>query len=203
MQQREPCLALVDAMDAICQKAKQQGCRLWIDAEQQVLQTAIDSWAIKFMRKYNQLDGNALVYNTLQAYLRCSRDKLRAHLAIAADEGWIPAIKLVRGAYITNDKRTGIHGTKDETDDSYNSIVRDVLTQSNLGDFKEGFPKVELFISCHNPTSVADAMDLVAELSKQNRLRTVPAFGQLQVRCDLYTRCHDMVSSYISKELPC
>jgi proline dehydrogenase len=182
MQLREPSSALVEAMDAICQKAKQRGCRLWIDAEQQVLQTAIDSWAITFMRRYNKLDGSALVYNTLQAYLKCSRDKLRAHLAIAADEGWIPAIKLVRGAYITNDKRAGIHDTKQETDDCYDTIVRDILTQSNLGDFREGFPKTELFIAGHNPTSVAKAMDLVAKLSTQNRLRTIPAFGQLQVR---------------------
>lgn len=179
MRQEEPCPAFVAALDAICHKAKQKGCRLWIDAEQQVLQPAIDSWAIDLMRKYNT-NGNALVYNTFQAYLKCSRYKLRAHLVLAAEEGWTPAIKLVRGAYINNDHRMGIHDTKEDTDSSYNGIVRDILTRSNLGDFRNGFPKTELFIAGHNPASIASAMNLVSLLHQQDRLRTVPDFGQLQ-----------------------
>ena len=66
----------VEAMDQICQAARAKNARIWIDAEQQILQTAIDSWTINVMRKYNR-DGRVLVYNTIQAYLKSSRDKLK------------------------------------------------------------------------------------------------------------------------------
>lgn len=183
MQQRPPCATFLSAMDAICLKAKDRGCRVWIDAEQQVLQAAIDSWTIDLMRRYNG-NGTALVYNTVQAYLKSSRDRLQRQLTLAGNEGWVLAIKLVRGAYIKNDDRAGIHNTKRDTDDSYNGIIRDMLTRSNLGEFEKGFPKTELFIAGHNPTSVAAAIDLVSILDKQGTLRTIPSFGQLQGMAD-------------------
>ncbi|KAK3711473.1 proline dehydrogenase [Vermiconidia calcicola] len=42
MRQESPSPALGAAMDAICQKAKAQGCKLWIDAEHQNIQAGID-----------------------------------------------------------------------------------------------------------------------------------------------------------------
>ena len=74
-------------MHQICQKAQAQNCRIWVDSEQDAVQTSIDSWAIPFMRKYNT-NGSALVYNTLQAYLKHSRSKLTTQLALAQREGW-------------------------------------------------------------------------------------------------------------------
>lgn len=170
-------------MDQICEKARAQGCRIWVDSEQHVVQTSIDRWAIPFMRKYN-VGGTALVYNTLQAYLKHSRSKLQAQLTAAQQEGWTLAIKLVRGAYIDSDPREIIHDTKDDTDKSYNSIVHDLLSGTNLGFSPDAMPKVQLFLAGHNPASVGGAIDLMQSLSAAGKLKIRPEFGQLQGMAD-------------------
>ena len=176
-------------MQQICQKAQAQGCRIWVDSEQDTVQTSIDRWAIPFMRAYNtNPNGSALVYNTLQAYLKHSRSKLTSQLALAQQEGWTLAIKLVRGAYIDSDPRERIHDTKEDTDDSYNGIVHDLLSGSaNLGlttTTPESMPKVQLFLAGHNPASVNAAIDLMQTLSAAGKLQTKPEFGQLQGMAD-------------------
>jgi proline dehydrogenase len=190
MQNADPPADFVAAMDAICARAAAKDVRIWIDAEQQVLQEGIDRWTIDLMRRYNP-DGKALVYNTLQAYLKASRVKLREQLALAHKEGWTLAIKLVRGAYIDNDCRELIHDTKQDTDNSYNGIVRDLLSGSNLGFAGDDFPKdVRLFLAGHNPDSVGAAWALVQTLSSQGKLKVLPDFGQLQVRlCNSRRTC--------------
>jgi proline dehydrogenase len=199
LQGRSPPEHFTAAMDEICRKARSQNCRLWIDAEQQVVQTAIDRWTIDLMRRYNK-DGKAIVYNTLQAYLKKSRNKLMDQLAAAKKEDWTLAIKLVRGAYMANDQREKIHDTKTDTDNSYDGIVEDLLTGTNLGFTEQEFPHVELFLAGHNPVSIAKASNLVGRLTEQGRLKVVPDFGQLQgmadeVGCNLLQYCEDLQKS--------
>ncbi|KAF2230753.1 FAD-linked oxidoreductase [Viridothelium virens] len=202
MNNQDPPAEFVAAMDAICQKARSQKCRLWVDAEQQMFQTTIDRWTIDFMRKYNT-NGKILVYSTIQAYLKSSRDKIKYQLSLAAAENWTLAIKLVRGAYIANDQREKIHDTKAHTDESYNSIVADVLTGRNLGFLGsngQSFPKIALFLAGHNPESVSKAWDLIQELSAKKELKVLPDFGQLQgmadvLGCRLLQKCDDLKAS--------
>lgn len=183
MRDEEPPAVWVDAMDRICEKAKARGCRIWIDSEQQVVQDGIDRWAIELMGKYN-VNGSVLVYNTLQAYLKSSRSKLNAQLAAAKQGGWTLAIKLVRGAYIDSDPRERIHDTKEDTDASYNGIVHDLLSGTNLDLPPEKLPKVELFLAGHNPASVGAAIDLMQTLSAAGKLKVKPTFAQLQGMAD-------------------
>lgn len=175
--------AFVEAMDAISQKAIARNCRIWIDAEQQVVQHSIDRWTIDLMRKYNR-NGKAVIYNTLQAYLKASRQKLEHQLQLAHREGWTLAIKLVRGAYIENDIRERIHDTKAQTDESYNGIVRDLLSGNVKGVPKQDFPKMQLFLAGHNFDSVSRANNLIRDLQEQGQLKTMPDFGQLQGMAD-------------------
>lgn len=95
-------------------------------------------------------------------------------------EGWTLAIKLVRGAYIENDTRVRIYDIKAQTDDSYNGIVRDLVSGNVKGVPEEGFPKVQLFLAGHNLISVSKASNLIRELQEQGKLKTLPQFGQLQ-----------------------
>ena len=193
-------------MDAIIQKAASQNCRVWIDAEQQVLQPSIDRWTIDLMRKYNR-KGEAVLYNTLQAYLKESRKKLEHQLQAAHREGWTLGIKLVRGAYIQNDIRDRIHDTKAQTDESYDSIVRDLLSGSVNGVPQQDFPKMQLFLAGHNAASVSKASDLIRDLQEQGRLKTMPKFGQLQgmadqLGCELLQFGEDMAGAFKSRARP-
>ena len=201
-----PPRAFVEAMDAILQKATAQNCRVWIDAEQQVLQHSIDHWTIDLMRKYNR-NGKAVLYNTIQAYLKASQGKLAHQLQLAHREGWTLAIKLVRGAYIENDIRGRIHDTKAQTDESYNGIVRDLLSGNVKGIPEQDFPKMQLFLAGHNPISVSKASNLVRELQEQGKLKTLPEFGQLQgmadhLGCELLQHGEDVARAFQSSVLP-
>jgi proline dehydrogenase len=191
MRNEEPPAAFTEAMDRICEKAKAQGCRLWVDSEQQAVQASIDRWTIPLMRKYNANNTDTpLIYNTLQSYLKDSRPKLKAMIADAQQEGWTLAIKLVRGAYIDSDPRELIHDTKEDTDASYNGIVHDLLSGSpeigfsTSSSVQGSTPKIHLFLAGHNPTSVNAAIDLMQSLSAAGKLKTKPEFGQLQGMAD-------------------
>ena len=202
----DPPTAFVETMDAIIQKAASQNCRIWIDGEQQVLQPSIDRWTIDLMRKYNR-NGEAVLYNTLQAYLKESRKKLEYQLQAAHREGWTLGIKLVRGAYIQNDIRDRIHDTKAQTDESYDSIVRDLLSGNVNGVPKQDFPKIKLFLAGHNAISVSKASNLIRDLQEQGRLKTLPEFGQLQgmadqLGCELLQFGEDMARACKSSKHP-
>lgn len=184
MHGKEAPKSFVEAMDAICKRAASQGCRIWIDAEQQALQQSIDEWSFDIMRRYNT-GQKALVYSTVQAYLKLSRHKVQHQLQRAADEGWRSGIKLVRGAYISNDVREKIHDTKADTDQSYNGIVQDLLRGENFPVLSSN-PDLEhdLLLAGHNTKTVRDAARLATELAASSRLKVVPDFAQLQGMAD-------------------
>lgn len=189
--------AFIEAMDAILRKASAKDCRVWIDAEQQYLQDAIDCWTIDLMRRWNRCNEPVL-YNTIQAYLKSSREKLAHQLNLAQQEGWTLAIKLVRGAYIENDIRLRIHDTKAQTDDSYNSIVYDLL----CGEIRNvpQYPKVQLFLAGHNKESALEAIRFISDLHNDSKLKVLPDFGQLQgmadqLGCELLQRSEDMAQA--------
>lgn len=151
-------VAVAEAMDEICVETRKQGSRLWIDAEQQALQTTLDDWAIELMRKHNK-NGQNIVYNTIQAYLKGAKANVSRHIRLAAEEGWTVAIKLVRGAYIEHEIRALIHDTKEQTDESYDTIA-DCFISQELPDGCGGlrFPSSALFLATHNASSAERAL---------------------------------------------
>lgn len=173
-----------EAMEKICERAASNGCRIWIDAEQQVLQKTIDQWAFDLMRRHNRPGKQALIYNTIQAYLKSSRDKLQHQLELSQKEGWRLGIKLVRGAYINNDVRERIHDTKADTDASYNGIVEDVLRGSFPALAARQEPNLDILLAGHNSESIRRATHLATNLAAQSKLKVVPEFGQLQGMAD-------------------
>lgn len=183
LQNEAPPQRFVEAMQAICAKAQERKCKIWIDAEQQCVQPGIDSVTIDLMREFNR-GGSVVVYNTVQAYLKAARSNLQHQLSLARAEGWTLAVKLVRGAYIAHDQRDKIHDTKADTDRCYDSLVRDLLCGSNLGVGEHDFPTTRLLIAGHNPSSVMGAAGLATALAREGRLKSTPDFAQLQGMAD-------------------
>lgn len=190
-----------EAMDAVCLEARRQGSRVWIDAEQTHLQPTLDRWVIDLMRKHNR-DGKALVYNTVQAYLKSSRDNIMHHLRAAQEGGWTLGIKLVRGAYIANEPRSRIHDTKEETDKTYDGIVRALLCREFPTDGNAGsFPSVQLFIASHNVHTIRQAYLLHSQRTRSGSPTIYMEFGQLMgmaddLSCELVSqRRNDLESS--------
>lgn len=176
-------------MDEICEEARAQGSRIWIDAEQTVVQRTLDLWVIDLMRRHNR-ESTPLVYNTVQSYLKSARDNVTAHLRFASTEGWTLGLKIVRGAYIANEPREVIHETKQDTDNNYNSIVSSLLSRDfpdkspDLSDPYPIFPNMHLFVASHNVETIQKAYTLHSDRTRK-RLPTIPVeYGQLQGMAD-------------------
>ncbi|KAF7595997.1 hypothetical protein BBP40_003776 [Aspergillus hancockii] len=177
---------MMDALDEICTKCKEQGARILVDAESQHFQRGIARVTVEMMRKYNR-DGYAVVYNTYQAYLKRTPTNLANDLAVAGQEGFTLGLKLVRGAYIASDDRALIHDTKRNTDDAYNAIAQGALRRK-IGEFGAAdglpFPSVNLFLASHNKASVLAAHRLHQQ-RVEAKLPTVPVgFAQLHGMSD-------------------
>lgn len=175
----------------ICEMTKRQKSRLWVDAEQQIFQPAIDAWTIDLMRRFNR-DGDAVVFTTIQAYLKSSAANVERHLDLARDEGWTLGIKLVRGAYISHEIRDRIHDTKEETDRNYDRIVERLLMREYINSASSSieqsrrttFPSVRLFVASHNAESVRKAYLLRRERVMAGKPTIPVEFGQLQGMAD-------------------
>ncbi|KAI1843843.1 hypothetical protein JX265_003739 [Neoarthrinium moseri] len=155
--------AVGQALDEICEAVEAQGSRLWMDAEQQVLQPGIDRWTTQLMRKYNR-NGKIFIYNTIQAYLKGAKTNLDEHIALAGNEGWGLGIKLVRGAYIEHEIRSLIHDKKEQTDTSYDLCVDTILSRKvPEGSDLERFPDAALFLATHNAPSANKALSIQRE----------------------------------------
>ncbi|KAB2574803.1 putative proline dehydrogenase [Lasiodiplodia theobromae] len=151
--------AVENALTQICEEARKQGSRVWVDGEQQVLQRGIDEWVIELMRRWNT-NGQALVYNTIQGYLKGSNANVDRHISLAAAERWTLGIKLVRGAYIEHEVRSLIHDTKEDTDRSYDAIAEKLISQRLPPEAQArglSFPSSALFLATHNAASVSKA----------------------------------------------
>ncbi|KAF4468150.1 proline dehydrogenase [Fusarium albosuccineum] len=193
--------AISEALDEICLKTKERGARLWIDAEQQILQVTLDEWVIELMKRHNH-DGHALVYNTIQAYLKSARKNAQRHVVQAAREGWTVGIKLVRGAYIENEVRSLIHDTKEETDRSYNDLAAMIISRE-LPQTQESkglqFPSTALMLATHNADSAEKAMALHRQRIADGLPTTKLECGQIngmadELSCALVESCEQSCS---------
>ncbi|KAH6949058.1 FAD-linked oxidoreductase-like protein, partial [Ilyonectria sp. MPI-CAGE-AT-0026] len=180
-----------DALNAVCEKAIERKASILVDAEQQFVQPAIDDVALSLMRRYNR--EQAIVYNTYQAYLKSTPSTLLDHLYCAKDEDFTIGVKLVRGAYMNSEPRGLINDTKQQTDDSYNSMAEGLLQRryKHLGpDTPGGFPKVKLLLATHNKQSVLHAYQVQQQRAEAGLPLTKVQYGQLlgmadEVSCTL------------------
>jgi len=172
------------ALKEICDLANLQDTRIWIDAEQQIFQDAIDAWTLDLMRQYNR-SGRAMIYNTFQAYLKRTPENLASHLRLAQREGWALGIKLVRGAYIASERRELIHDTIDDTHAVYNGIAADLINQSFPGlDKAKAYPVTQLMLAGHNAESVEAGYALQKRRVEAGQPTILLEFGQLQGMAD-------------------
>ncbi|MCE2865380.1 MAG: proline dehydrogenase family protein [Cryomorphaceae bacterium] len=94
--------AILERIDRICAAAARHQTRLFIDAEETWIQTAIDQWTFDMMCKYNQT--HCIVYNTIQMYRHDRLAYLRTELERAKNAGIKYGVKLVRGAYMEKER---------------------------------------------------------------------------------------------------
>lgn len=123
------CESIHTRVNEICEFAHSIGQPVFIDAEESWIQDAIDHLATDMMEKYNR--NQAIVYNTLQMYRTDRLQFLKDSRRQAHSDGYILAVKLVRGAYMEKERERAeemgyespIHPDKKGTDRDYNAAL--------------------------------------------------------------------------------
>ena len=113
----------------ICEAAYYADQPLFIDAEDSWIQDAVDRMVTEAMERYNR--EKPIIYNTLQMYRTDRLQFLKDARRQAQNDGYILAVKLVRGAYMEKERdraaemgyESPIHLTKADTDADYDAAL--------------------------------------------------------------------------------
>jgi len=123
------CERILKRVNEICELAYQIGQPLFIDAEESWIQDAIDRLATDMMERFNR--ERPIIYNTVQLYRADRLQYLKESRRQAKLNGYIYAVKLVRGAYMEKERERAaqmgypspIHPDKASTDADYNAAI--------------------------------------------------------------------------------
>ena len=135
---------------SICQAAFDNKVPLMIDAEETWIQDAIDDMATEMMALYNK--QWPCVYNTLQMYRWDRLAFLKQAHTKAENEGYLLALKLVRGAYMEKERlrakqkgyQSPIQENKANTDRDFDLALKYCVENIN---------KIAVFAGTHNERS--------------------------------------------------
>lgn len=189
---------LIKRMDLICKTAQTSKIVLFIDAEDRCMQDIFDKITEDMMEKYNK--NYAVVFNTLQMYLKDRMTYLDFLISDSEQKEYIPGIKLVRGAYMEKEREAAIkenrtspvYDTKKETDDAFNHAVEICLREHK---------KIDTCIATHNKESTLCAIDLINHYGIINHYHKV-RFSQLYGMSDNLTFNLSLNEYNTSKYLP-
>ncbi len=123
------CERIYGRVGEICDYAYSIGQPLFIDAEESWIQDAIDRLAVDMMEKYNR--EGPIIFSTVQLYRTDRLQYLKDARRQAKADGYILAVKLVRGAYMEKERERAdelgysspIHPDKRSTDRDYDAAI--------------------------------------------------------------------------------
>ena len=149
-------------VEEICGFAHSLDQPVFIDAEETWIQNAIDLLAEKMMEKYNM--EKPIVYTTIQLYRADALEFLKKSHAKAKENGYLYAVKLVRGAYMEKERERAeemdypspIQPDKAATDRDYDAAIAFCLDNIDSLAFVAG---------THNEKSVQLLAQLMEEKS--------------------------------------
>nr|XP_054775410.1 proline dehydrogenase 1, mitochondrial-like [Lytechinus pictus] len=174
---------MLQRVNELAKCARDKNVRVMVDAEQTYFQPAISRLTIEMMRKFNR--EKPVIYNTYQCYLRHAYNCLKADMELARREGFHFGAKLVRGAYMDQERKRAedigyddpINPTYEATNESYHRCLDMALdTIKTRG-------QTNIMVASHNQDTVRHAVQRMEELGIGPKDRLV-YFGQLLGMCD-------------------
>lgn len=174
---------ILQRMDVLAKKATEVGVRLMVDAEQTYFQPAINRLTLQMQRKCNT--EKPLIFNTYQCYLRDAYNNITMDVELARREGWCFGAKLVRGAYMAQERARAaeigyedpINPTYEATNTMYHRCLDYVLEELKHN------AKAKVMVASHNEDTVRFTLRRMEELGLYPADHQV-YFGQLLGMCD-------------------
>mmetsp|Transcript_15401 Transcript_15401/g.30873 ORF Transcript_15401/g.30873 Transcript_15401/m.30873 type:complete len:623 (-) Transcript_15401:1044-2912(-) len=185
--------SMINRLERVAAYADSKDVMLLVDAEQSYMQPAIDHLALQLMQQYNR--HKPVIFNTYQCYLTDSYKRVVSDVERSQRQGFVFAAKLVRGAYMVQERRLAelrgypdpIHSSIQNTHDNYNAIVEMLLRYKAAPVTPEQGVlqrrRTAVMLASHNENSVMRAIRLMADLEIPKNDGGV-YFGQLQGMCD-------------------
>lgn len=131
----------------LARRAAEREVKLFVDAEWCFMQDEVDAMVEDLMREHNT--RRPVVYHTLQMYRRDRLGYLDRLVERSEREGFIIALKLVRGAYMEFERAENpidpIHPTLEETHRAYDRAI-DVCLENTA--------RVAMVVATHNRRSI-------------------------------------------------
>lgn len=136
-EEKEEWNRVVKRLETVCKRGAEKKVGVLIDAEETWIQDSVDALANQMMREFNT--KSAVVYNTAQLYRHDRLQFIKETSRIAKRDNFIPAMKLVRGAYMEKERERAkennypspINDTKEATDQEYNDALRFCIDPQN------------------------------------------------------------------------
>uniref|UniRef100_A0A3Q3VI54 Proline dehydrogenase n=1 Tax=Mola mola TaxID=94237 RepID=A0A3Q3VI54_MOLML len=183
MEEENQMKRILQRMDTLVKHATDNGVRLMVDAEQTYLQPAISRLTLETQRTYNR--EKPVIFNTYQCYLKEAYDNVTMDVALSGREGWQFAAKLVRGAYMYQERERAqeigyedpINPDYESTNRMYHRCLDYVLDEIALN------RKANMMVASHNEDTIKHTLRRMHELGLLPTDNKV-SFGQLLGMCD-------------------
>lgn len=151
---------IVVRLHKICSAANESNVGVLIDAEESWIQHPADAVTIQMMKEFNK--HKPVVYNTAQLYRKDRFQFVKDISKYSKENNFIPAIKLVRGAYMEKERKRAeelnypspINENKQATDNEYNAALEFCINTSN---------NIHIIVGSHNEHSNLLAAELMEE----------------------------------------
>ncbi|XP_056677346.1 proline dehydrogenase 1, mitochondrial [Monodelphis domestica] len=177
---------MLQRIDILAKRATEVGVRLMVDAEQTYFQPAIRRLTLEMQRRFNGQEP--VIFNTYQCYLKDAYDSVSVDVELARREGWCFGAKLVRGAYMAQERERAaqvgyedpINPTYAATNAMYHRCLNYVLEEIKHNN------SASVMVASHNEDSVRFTIQRMEELGLHPSEKKV-YFGQLLGMCDQIT----------------
>jgi len=168
---------VVARLRKICEVASRTNVGVLIDAEESWIQHAEDAITTQMMQEFNK--EKPVIYNTAQLYRHDRLQFIKDSCRFAKENNFIPAIKLVRGAYMERERERAeeinypspINNTKEATDNEFNAAVEFCINPEN---------NMYVVIGSHNEFSNLNAVRLMEQFGlphNDSRIHFSQLFG--------------------------
>ncbi|XP_049619757.1 proline dehydrogenase 1, mitochondrial [Syngnathus scovelli] len=174
---------ILQRMETLAEHAVKNGVRLMVDAEQTYMQPAINRLTLQMQNVYNK--DKPVIFNTYQCYLKDAFDNLTLAVELSRREGWHFAAKLVRGAYMHQERERALEfDYEDPINPDYETT--NVMYHRCLDYVLDEIARhrnANVMVASHNEDTVKHTLRRMNELALLPRENKV-FFGQLLGMCD-------------------